>query len=358
MKGLIKILFLLTFFFSKCSFVHTIEDNYIELKKIEKKLRYNEKNYKKLQKIEKSLNKDIQRFDYNNKKYEYLIQKGFNEKTNLEKIIKDDKAELKEINKTSATFDVAHRRLLEIIIVDEIIKDKDLIRAATLESVYNKLFILKDNYRKEIADINNNIKINEIELSKINMTLNNIRSKVQKSSSKIEGVLGKSIITAIQKEEKKIEKKYIKRRALKLKKLIERLEKNNKNKTSKKPYFLADIKDLLPVGKLSVENIRTDKLKTGILLTLKKDSLIKAPQDGLVVYADLFKGYGNMVIIDLGNNYHLIFSGLNSIFCKTGDWIAKGGILGDMGVNLKNNDLYMEVRFKGKTISPKRWASS
>ena len=71
-----------------------------------------------------------------------------------------------------------------------------------------------------------------------------------------------------------------------------------------------------------------------------------------------FKGYGKMVILDLGNSYHLIFSGLSEILCKRGEWIEKGGILGDMGINLNNNDLYMEVRFKGKTISPKNWASS
>jgi septal ring factor EnvC (AmiA/AmiB activator) len=118
------------------------------------------------------------------------------------------------------------------------------------------------------------------------------------------------------------------------------------------------MKDLMPVGRLSIENIRTDRSKTGILLTLKSDSLIKAPQNGLVVYADVFKGYGNMIILDLGNNYHLIFSGLSSIACKTGDWIEKGNILGDMGININKNDLYMEVRFKGKTINPNSWANS
>ena len=112
------------------------------------------------------------------------------------------------------------------------------------------------------------------------------------------------------------------------------------------------------MAKLSIEKIRTDRLKTGILLTLKKDSLIKAPRDGLVVYADVFKGYGKMVILDLGNNYHLIFSGLSNIICKTGEWIEKGGILGDMGINMNKNDLYMEVRFKGKTVSPNSWKNS
>jgi septal ring factor EnvC (AmiA/AmiB activator) len=64
-----------------------------------------------------------------------------------------------------------------------------------------------------------------------------------------------------------------------------------------------------------------------------------------------------MVILDLGSNYHLIFSGLNKIACKTGDWLEKGSDIGN--INVINNDIvYMEFRFKGKTINPARWTNS
>ena len=62
-----------------------------------------------------------------------------------------------------------------------------------------------------------------------------------------------------------------------------------------------------------------------------------------------------MVILDLGNGYHLILSGLRNIYCKIGDWLEKGMILGDINTS-NNNNLYMEFRFKGKTISPNNWA--
>jgi septal ring factor EnvC (AmiA/AmiB activator) len=64
-----------------------------------------------------------------------------------------------------------------------------------------------------------------------------------------------------------------------------------------------------------------------------------------------------MVILDLGGDYHLIFSGLSNISCKTGDWLEKGSIIGD--ININNNEIvYMEFRFKGKTINPLNWANS
>ena len=74
-----------------------------------------------------------------------------------------------------------------------------------------------------------------------------------------------------------------------------------------------------------------------------------------MVYADFFKGYGNMIILDLSNGYHLILSGLSNIYCKTGDWLEKGMVLGDI-ISSNNNNLYMEFRFKGKTVSPSKWA--
>ena len=334
------------------------ENNYIELKKIQKKLNYNEKTLKKLQTIEENLNSEIRKLNYNNNKFEYLLQKGFDEKVKLEKIIIDSEIELKENRKIISSHTFTDRKLLEMIILDTLVESKDLNTSSVLETIYKQNFFLKQDSFKEISSIKSAIKKNKLELKKINTTLANIRKKVDKSTSQIEGALGASIITAIQKEEKKIEKKYITKRVIKLKKLIESLEKKNQTKNKMNDFFSANVQDLLPVGKLSVENIRTDRLKTGILLTLKNDSLIKAPKNGLVVYADAFKGYGNMVILDLGNHYHLIFSGLTNITCATGDWVEEGSILGDISMNFEENDLYMEIRFQGKTISPSNWAKS
>ena len=62
-----------------------------------------------------------------------------------------------------------------------------------------------------------------------------------------------------------------------------------------------------------------------------------------------------MVIMDLGNKYHLIVSGLSNITCNTGDWLEKGGTIGNINIK-KNKEFYMEFRFKGKTIKPSEWA--
>ena len=106
---------------------------------------------------------------------------------------------------------------------------------------------------------------------------------------------------------------------------------------------------------MNIKEIKTAKLKTGIRLSVINNTNLIAPKNSLVVYADFFKGYGNMIILDLSNNYHLILSGLSNIKCKTGDWLEKGMVLGDINI-YNNNNFYMEFRFKGKTISPTKWA--
>ena len=111
----------------------------------------------------------------------------------------------------------------------------------------------------------------------------------------------------------------------------------------------------MPLKKISIKEIYLEKPNTGINLSVINDTKLIAPKNSLVVYADFFKGYGNMVILDLSNDYHLILSGLSSIKCKTGDWLEKGMIIGDINIS-NNNNFYMEFRFKGKTISPSKWA--
>ena len=114
----------------------------------------------------------------------------------------------------------------------------------------------------------------------------------------------------------------------------------------------------MPTKLKNIQKMRTDRAKKGIFLTLKKKKLLTTPSDGLVVYADSFKGYGNMVILDLGNNYHIIYSGLTSIMCAVGDWVNAGNILGEVELKYKNNEVYLEVRFKGKTVNPASWIKS
>ena len=195
----------------------------------------------------------------------------------------------------------------------------------------------------------------------IETRITNISSKVLEKSNLETSLQGENIITIIQRKEKELENLEFGKKAIELKKLIESLKgKSNKHASKKRRKLdkLKKIEDILPIKIKNIEKMRTDRSKKGILLTLKNKSFLTTPHDGLVVYADAFKGYGNMIIIDLGNDYHLIYSGLTKILCSVGDWVNGGKVLGEIENKSDKSEMYLEVRFKGKTVNPSSWIKS
>lgn len=87
------------------------------------------------------------------------------------------------------------------------------------------------------------------------------------------------------------------------------------------------------------------------------NSPVSVVHEGKVVYADWFKGYGNLLIINHGEGYHTLYANLSEIFFKVGDIIkdkATIGRVGNSGV-LNEPSLYFELRYKGKPLNPLQW---
>jgi septal ring factor EnvC (AmiA/AmiB activator) len=84
---------------------------------------------------------------------------------------------------------------------------------------------------------------------------------------------------------------------------------------------------------------------------------VRAIFDGRVVYADWFRGYGLVVVVDHGHRVHSVFAHLSAILVEKGKRIAQGqtiGRVGDTG-SLKGPYLYMEIRVDGKAVDPASW---
>jgi murein hydrolase activator len=97
----------------------------------------------------------------------------------------------------------------------------------------------------------------------------------------------------------------------------------------------------------------------GINVRTKKGTSVKAVFDGKVLYAGELDGYGNLVIVGHGKEYHSLYGHLDSInvtvneVVKTGEVIALSGNSG----SLEGDTLYFELRKNGKPIEPVRWFS-
>ncbi len=116
-------------------------------------------------------------------------------------------------------------------------------------------------------------------------------------------------------------------------------------------------KVLIPFGKYKDPKFKITVFKNGVELKASPREKPKAVAGGRVVYADWFKGYGLLLIINHGNGYHSLYGNLSEIFHKTGDIINKSNAIGKVGNSNTLNipTLYFEIRYKGKPIDPAKW---
>ena len=97
--------------------------------------------------------------------------------------------------------------------------------------------------------------------------------------------------------------------------------------------------------------------RSGIDIKADKGEPIRSVFQGKVIYSGWFKGYGNMIVIDHGNNYYTIYAHLEETFKSKGNSVETGEVIatvGDTG-SMEGAKLYFEVRHHGKPENPLVW---
>ena len=72
----------------------------------------------------------------------------------------------------------------------------------------------------------------------------------------------------------------------------------------------------------------------------------------MVVYANRFRSYGNLVIIENNEGFYCILSGMKNILISSGIEVLKGEPMAKLNTG-KNSQLYFELRLNGKIVNPK-----
>jgi murein hydrolase activator len=93
--------------------------------------------------------------------------------------------------------------------------------------------------------------------------------------------------------------------------------------------------------------------KKGVLIKAPKGAVINAVADGTVAYADDLKGYGKLIIVDHGNDYHSVLAHLGKLTVAHGDKVQLGQALGT--IEPANDKLYFEIRHNSVPLDPKAW---
>jgi murein hydrolase activator len=100
----------------------------------------------------------------------------------------------------------------------------------------------------------------------------------------------------------------------------------------------------------------TYTIQNGIEIETTADRPARAVHEGTVVFADRFKGYGLMVVVDHGGKHHSLYAHLSDAKVQVGQKVEAGDELGTVGVSgTEDPGLYFEMRFQGRPEDPLEW---
>ena len=107
----------------------------------------------------------------------------------------------------------------------------------------------------------------------------------------------------------------------------------------------------------------------GMTLATNAGALVTAPSDGWIVFAGTFRSYGRMIILNAGEGYHLVLSGMDKVNVREGQFVVAGEPLAVMGekrvasvnaltLETDKPTLYIEFRKNGKPVDSRPWWSA
>jgi septal ring factor EnvC (AmiA/AmiB activator) len=98
-------------------------------------------------------------------------------------------------------------------------------------------------------------------------------------------------------------------------------------------------------------------VSNGISVSAPAGTPIHAVFDGEVIFADYFKGYGNMIIVDHGGGFFSLYAHAASVQRKVGSKVSRNDVLASVGDmdSAKGPMLYFEIRYQGKPVDPAPW---
>ena len=95
----------------------------------------------------------------------------------------------------------------------------------------------------------------------------------------------------------------------------------------------------------------------GLSISAGSGSPIRSIYEGSVIFADYFKGFGNMVIVDHGGGYFSLYAHAAKILKRVGAEVARNEVVATVGDtdSVRGAMLYFEIRHQGKPVDPAGW---
>lgn len=352
---------------------------------IDKKLRYKKRQVKNIRETKRQI---IWKLDLLERKIASEERSLENLNTSLKKTQNEIETTQKEINelttRTQLTKDYLSRRLEAYYKSSQSLPLNSLFSAKTFtDSLRNTRYIkamisydttLLMNYRTSVDSFH----LKQRRLTFEKEKLRNLRSEIEQRQRTINRERNKKI--ALLREVKNKESLYL--AAIRdldeasevLQDTIRRLEKEEKETRHRRDLRkrvgvkgFASLKGKLPppvsgkvvefYGKEKHPRFNTFIFHKGIRIEAPHGSKIRSVYGGRVTYSDWFKGYGNIIIIDHGDNYYSLSCHASQLLKKVGETVSQGEVIamvGDTG-SFHETGLYFEIRHGIKSVNPLDW---
>jgi len=107
-------------------------------------------------------------------------------------------------------------------------------------------------------------------------------------------------------------------------------------------------------GRLTKKYGRGEK---GLTFAGRASAKVLAPYAGRVEFSGPFKNYENVVILNVGDGYFVLLTGLDELHIDAGDNVRRGEPVGALP-NHSNAELYIELRRNGSPVDPGPWLAA
>jgi len=220
---------------------------------------------------------------------------------------------------------------------------------ARLVETYRYQVLLKERYQEELMQdqIQWQRNISEIEEKKKEITKVSEEKRALLKSIQNQKVVYQKVLSELEE------------RAKELQSLVAKLEREKSLLAYGKSKHETLKGKLTPPVQGKVISLFKEKGQNGIEIKAPMGAEIRAILSGKVLYADWFKGFGNIMIIDHGDQTITVSGYCSALLKKPGDGVLQGeaiALIGSAG-SLKGPCLYFEIRRHGKPQDPMEWLS-
>lgn len=249
-----------------------------------------------------------------------------------------------------------------------ILNQENPVQASRILAYYNYLNKAKIAQIRKVHKDLKSLELAEMEVQSESGRLEGLLERKKKEQEALEQVRESRIALVRQLDEKIEDRKnrlaILKEDELRLKGLVESIQEVLDDAPFKpgpaKPFKQARGQLPWPVGGVIKERFgeqRAASRSDGVLIAANEGADVHAVSRGRIAYADWFRGYGLLIIIDHGDGYMTLYAFNQSLYKYVDDWVEAGEVIAGVGFSGGRVDpgLYFEIRKHGKPEDPVTW---